>query len=395
MPKTETPVSQLKINRLTKTQFDGASDLSGTELYAVDPEFTGGKFLKTDSNGNVVESNVTQPVVEVTVNGTSVVSDGIAAIANMVTTDTAQEITGRKQFDVGSVTDTLVVKRTNSSTSGTAIRFENNSGVLGGLGYSGGALPYCTGPDNSSNKIIVRCGPASSPAVGDTATPVYVDSNGVAQTCSLSNGYVTTNTAQTITGEKTITTALNITGSGDNNALRLSEGTRINVFGTTKTILGFTGIGGNQYRFLINHSSYELMLRGLNARPYYNDTNTTLALSSDVPTTPSDIGAEPATSVVSLADASTITLASNTIYNGSTLTSLTIQLPSGVDNAFTSEIDFTSGATATTFTYPNTLKWIEGDDVNNQIFTPAVNKRYICMIIWDGTQFVGTVRGVE
>lgn len=59
MPQTETPVSQLKINRLTKTQFDSASDLSATALYAVDPEFTGGKLLKTDSNGDIVESTAT------------------------------------------------------------------------------------------------------------------------------------------------------------------------------------------------------------------------------------------------------------------------------------------------------------------------------------------------
>ena len=59
MSKTETPVSQLKINRLTKTQFDGASDLSDTEIYAVDPEFVGGKVLKTDNNGNIVESSNT------------------------------------------------------------------------------------------------------------------------------------------------------------------------------------------------------------------------------------------------------------------------------------------------------------------------------------------------
>lgn len=60
MSKTETPVSQLKINRLTKTQFEGASDLSETELYAVDPEFVGGKLLKTDSNGDIVESTATE-----------------------------------------------------------------------------------------------------------------------------------------------------------------------------------------------------------------------------------------------------------------------------------------------------------------------------------------------
>ena len=59
MPTTDTAVNQVIINRLTKTQFNGASDLSETELYAVDPEFVGGKLLKTDSNGDIVESSDT------------------------------------------------------------------------------------------------------------------------------------------------------------------------------------------------------------------------------------------------------------------------------------------------------------------------------------------------
>ena len=63
MPKTETPISQLKVNELTKTQFESASDLSETELYAVDPEFTGGKLLKTDNDGNIVESTLSESTV--------------------------------------------------------------------------------------------------------------------------------------------------------------------------------------------------------------------------------------------------------------------------------------------------------------------------------------------
>lgn len=54
---TTTAVAKLKINRLTKTQFDGTSP-SDTELYLVDPEFTGGKLLTTDSDGDIVESSM-------------------------------------------------------------------------------------------------------------------------------------------------------------------------------------------------------------------------------------------------------------------------------------------------------------------------------------------------
>ena len=60
MPTTDTAVNQVIINRLTKTQFAGASTLSNTELYAVDPQFVGGKLLKTDSNGDIVESTATE-----------------------------------------------------------------------------------------------------------------------------------------------------------------------------------------------------------------------------------------------------------------------------------------------------------------------------------------------
>ena len=84
MSKTETPVSQLKINELTKTQFNNASDLVENEIYAVDPEFTGGKLLKTDSNGDIVESTATEAdalaggtaIQGVKVNGSALTPDG-------------------------------------------------------------------------------------------------------------------------------------------------------------------------------------------------------------------------------------------------------------------------------------------------------------------------------
>lgn len=56
MTQTTTAVQKLKINRLTETQFEGATP-SNTELYLVDPEFSGGKLLQTDANGDIVESD--------------------------------------------------------------------------------------------------------------------------------------------------------------------------------------------------------------------------------------------------------------------------------------------------------------------------------------------------
>ena len=90
--------------------------------------------------------------------------------------------------------------------------------------------------------------------------------------------YVTTDTAQTISEAKTFTKAVHFTGTGDTNAVFLTENTRIDVEGTTRTILG---MGNGQ--FYINHSAYDLLLRGRQTRPKYNSSD--LALTSDIPTT--------------------------------------------------------------------------------------------------------------
>ena len=83
MTQTIISVQKLKINRLTKTQFEGATP-SNTELYLTDPEFNGGKLLQTDANGDIVESTIDPTdvgtVKDVQVNSTSVVSSGVANI---------------------------------------------------------------------------------------------------------------------------------------------------------------------------------------------------------------------------------------------------------------------------------------------------------------------------
>ena len=53
---TDTQVSQLVINRPTKTQFEDVAP-NKYELWAVDPEFTGSKILVTNSDGDIIESD--------------------------------------------------------------------------------------------------------------------------------------------------------------------------------------------------------------------------------------------------------------------------------------------------------------------------------------------------
>ena len=53
----ETYMNSFKINRLTKTQLNNATELSPSETYLEDPEFVGGKLLVTTQDGDIEESN--------------------------------------------------------------------------------------------------------------------------------------------------------------------------------------------------------------------------------------------------------------------------------------------------------------------------------------------------
>ena len=105
------------------------------------------------------------------------------------------------------------------------------------------------------------------------------------------------------------------------------------------------------------------------------------------------IGAEAKATVYTMDDVESITLEDNSIYNGGIQTSITIALPANYSIGFLCEIDFSSGSTATTLTYPNTIKWL-GDDIASNIFTPVANKRYTVIIYYDGIEYVGIVKGV-
>lgn len=93
-----------------------------------------------------------------------------------------------------------------------------------------------------------------------------------------SGNYMTTDTIQTVSqsATKTFNGRVNFLGTGDANAIYLSTDTRIDVNGTTRTVLGFAN-----GTFLINNSAYGLNLRGSGTRPAWNGTSY-LALTSDI-----------------------------------------------------------------------------------------------------------------
>lgn len=71
----DTPINNpLVINQLTQNQFDNATSIAEDELYLVDPEFTGGKGLMTDSQGEIVEKQTVTDTTSTTITLTNAVA---------------------------------------------------------------------------------------------------------------------------------------------------------------------------------------------------------------------------------------------------------------------------------------------------------------------------------
>lgn len=102
------------------------------------------------------------------------------------------------------------------------------------------------------------------------------------------------------------------------------------------------------------------------------------------------IPAERMLKTVELVDSS-VELAINTIYNAGEMASLSITFPT-VDVRYTSQLNFTSGATATAFTAPDDIKW-DGDSIVKGAFVPEINKRYVILFYYDGINICAIARG--
>ena len=97
--------------------------------------------------------------------------------------------------------------------------------------------------------------------------------------------------------------------------------------------------------------------------------------------------------VQTLKTTDSITLTDGYIYNGEEQIALTIDLPDSADVSFLCDIEFSSGNTATTVEYPNTIKWI-GDDVSSNVFIPVSNKRYSIICYYNVVDYVCVAKGV-
>lgn len=99
------------------------------------------------------------------------------------------------------------------------------------------------------------------------------------------------------------------------------------------------------------------------------------------------------TIIVTLTDTELIvTLNHNTEIRCGEVTTMSINMPTSISDDYISSVIFTSGATATVFDYPDTIKMI-GEGCVDGRFIPGINKRYEIIISYDGVNFVGAVGG--
>lgn len=90
----------------------------------------------------------------------------------------------------------------------------------------------------------------------------------------------------------------------------------------------------------------------------------------------------------------TVVLADNTIFNGSTLSTLTITNWSSPTVDYSCQVNFTSGTTPTTVNSSD-IEWI-GDNVSETVgFVPRSNCRYTITFYYDGVSTRGCVQGIS
>ena len=85
-------------------------------------------------------------------------------------------------------------------------------------------------------------------------------------------------------------------------------------------------------------------------------------------------------------------LSTDIIYDCGELSALTVTFPVSTDAGYVAQINFSSGATATTLTAPVDVIW-RGSDVDSNGFTPVANKRYAILFFSDGVNIRGLVQG--
>lgn len=133
-----------------------------------------------------------------------------------------------------------------------------------------------------------------------------------------------------------------------------------------------------------------------------NDINTNIGTLADLNTVSKDSLVDAINDVAivtsdntSLTGTQSITLTDQADNRLGEVTALTVTLPASTTGDYISGFAFTSGETATSIDYPDTIKWVNGStDVIDSIFVPLANTRYTVVVWNDGVNVCGTIGGV-
>lgn len=83
----------------------------------------------------------------------------------------------------------------------------------------------------------------------------------------------------------------------------------------------------------------------------------------------------------------------NIVYHLGEMSTLNLTLPTVLNENYSAEVVFTSGATPTVVTSDSRIKWV-GDDIVSGVFTPIANTRYSCTLQYDGVFVRGMIFGI-
>ena len=367
---TDTNLRSPIYNIMTLSIFKSLLDVEEDEFYMVDPEFQGNSVVVTDENGDITEGALGNNVF--IANGKLQCDSYYGTCATAASTQI--EVVDCPDF-VLRTGASLTVKFTNSQTyNGQPKLNVNNTGAIGVCRYGTTAAPRYTWYAgeimnfvyDGTNWIMPDMYPATTSYLGPT---------------TLLNSGTSTSTAYAL-----VPASLNAVEQN------IITGVAIYSTSTSYNVGDYCRYGGAT-PFLYKCNT-----------PIVADSSNTHAWNAaewdvqpDLLSMILAIQSQPTTSVIT--DASTITLAANTVYTAGTLTSFTITLPSTPDATFNSEINFTSGATATSITYSEPIKWLDGSDSiiyvsGVPVFTPVANTRYNVWIWYDGAQWNGSAKAV-
>ena len=277
MPTTDISANGLVINKLSKAQYDAIQNPSDTELYLVPDEIdnapTSGSNNPVKSGGvySALGNKQDNLVFNTAYNATSNKVATMADISNFVqksstsglikndgTIDTNSYLTSHQDIsNYIQKSDTSGLIRNDGTIDTTA--YTTNTGTITGITMNG---------SSKGTSGVVDLGTVITDVSGKANDSEVVHNTGTEQ----------------ISGQKSFNNRVNFLGTGDANAIYLTTDTRIDVNGTSYTILGFAS-----GTFLINHTNYNLKLRGKGTRPAYNTDTNYIALLSDVPEKLSDL----------------------------------------------------------------------------------------------------------